>query len=293
MTTQETQIKTVRRVTKTSLAINLILSAVKLIGGIWGSSQAVVADAIHSLSDCVTDMAIIVGVRYWSQPADKDHPYGHKRIETVVTVFIGLVLAIVAFGLIYDAILSFTQTARETPGIAALIAAVISIVVKETLYHWTKSVGIKIKSSALIGNAWHQRSDALSSIPAAIAVTASAVDPSFAFLDGIGALIVSMFILYAAWNIAMPAIGQLVDRGADEKDTKRILIVALEEQGVQDVHKIRTRFSGLGLHVDLHVLVDGSLSVRKGHDISESVKARLLDKCQDVVDVIVHIEPND
>ncbi|MCP4605522.1 MAG: cation transporter [Proteobacteria bacterium] len=281
----------VRRVTRIGLAANLILSGLKLAGGILGSSQAVIADAVHSLSDCVTDLAILIGVRYWTRPPDSDHPYGHRRIETVVTVFIGLALAAVSFGLVYNAIISFNEPRSEVPGPAALVAALISIAVKEALYRWTRSAGERIKSSALVANAWHQRTDALSSIPAALAVAISWFDPSLIFFDGIGVLLVSLFILHAAWRIIVPGIDQLTDKGVGSEETDEIRNLALQVKNVRGVHKVRTRFAGLGLQVDLHVLVDGDLTVCQGHDIAGEVTSRLLENKSHVVDVIVHIEP--
>jgi cation diffusion facilitator family transporter len=275
------------------LAGNIALSTLKLTAGFWGSSQAVVADGIHSLSDCITDLAILVGVRYWSEPPDAQHPYGHRRIETLITIFIGVVLAIAALGMMYDAILSFNKPKSNQPGVVALVVTLFSIGAKEGLYRWTKSVGTRIKSSALIANAWHQRSDALSSIPVAIAVAAATINPDLGFLDGVGALLVCLFILYAAWNIVAPGFAQLVDRGADKTEVEKIRLIAIEQESVLDVHKVRTRYSGLGLQVDLHVLVDGAMSVHAGHEIAGRVKAILLAKAPNVVDVVVHIEPHE
>jgi len=281
----------VRRVTRIGLAANILLSALKMIGGVLGSSQAVIADAIHSLSDCATDIAILVGVKYWSQPPDEDHPYGHQRIETAITIFIGVVLVLVAVGLIYDGIDNLLHPPDASPGLVALGAALVSILTKELLYRWTRKSGKRIKSSALVANAWHQRSDALSSFPAGAAVAACYFNPSLNFLDGVGAIVVSFFILHAAWRIVAPGIAQLTDKGAEKEDRENIRRLSLEIDQVQDVHKIRTRFSGLGLQVDLHVLVDGTLSVCQGHEIAGAVKARLLSECNEVVDVIVHVEP--
>ncbi len=273
------------------LATNVALSVIKLIGGIEGESQAVIADAVHSISDCGTDIAILVGIRYWSKPPDEDHPYGHQRIETLVTVAIGLVLATVAVGLIADAITTFSTPRAGTPGTAALIAALVSIAAKETLFRWTRVAGNRIRSSALIANAWHQRTDALSSIPAALAVVAFWIDPKLVFLDSVGEMLVSLFILHAAWRIVTLGVGQLTDKGADARDLQLVKQTALEVEGVREVHKVRTRYSGLGLQVDLHALVDGELTVCQGHDISELIQERLLSTHTHVVDVIVHVEP--
>ncbi len=281
----------VRRVTFIGLVINVALSALKLVAGIVGNSQAVVADAVHSLSDTVTDVAVLVGVKFWSKPPDECHPHGHRRIEFLVTIFIGLLLAAVALGLSYNSLATLHEVQKGPPGAIAFFAAVLSIFVKELLYRWTISVGREIKSTALIANAWHHRSDGLSSIPAALAVAGAALFPGLAFLDHLGAIVVSMFILQAAVKIVRPAVEQLVDRGAPEEICRGIEQLAFATPRVREVHAIRTRHIGSGIEVDLHVLVDPTLSVEEGHEISEEVKRRLLEYVSDLADVVVHLEP--
>lgn len=281
----------VRRVAWVGLTINLVLSAVKFTAGILGQSQAVVADAVHSLSDSVTDIALLVGVRYWSKPPDEHHPYGHRRIETAVTIFIAVVLAAAGVGLAYRGLTALRVRSVGPPGWIAFAAAVVSIVIKEALSRWTAAVGKRLKSSAVAANAWHHRSDALSSVPVAMAVALAAIVPEWSFLDRVGAVLVSAFILHAAWKIAAPAMGQMIDTGASEKVRERIRTIATETDGVETVHAIRTRYLGSGIQVDLHVLVDPDLTVRRGHEISEAVKQRLLTAGPDVLDVVVHLEP--
>jgi cation diffusion facilitator family transporter len=285
------QVSEVRRVTLIGLVINVALSVLKFAAGILGNSQAVVADAVHSLSDTATDVAVLVGVKFWSKPPDECHPHGHRRIEFLVTIFIGLLLAAVAFGLSYNALSTLHEVQKGPPGFIAFFAAILSIFTKELLYRWTISVGREIKSPALIANAWHHRSDSLSSMPAAVAVAGAALVPGLAFLDRLGAIVVSMFILQAAWRIVRPSVEQLVDRGAPEEIRLGIEQLARATPGVQEVHAIRTRHIGSGIEVDLHVLVDPSLTVEEGHEISEEVKRRLIDYVSDVVDVVVHLEP--
>lgn len=277
--------------TLVGLVINVALSALKFAAGILGNSQAVVADAVHSLSDTVTDFAILVGVKFWSKPPDECHPHGHRRIEFLVTIFIGLLLAGVALGLSYNAIATLHQAQARPPKAIAFLAAVLSIFTKELLYRWTISKGKEIKSTALIANAWHHRSDSLSSIPAAVAVAGAVLVPGLTFLDHLGAIVVSMFILQAAWKIVRPSVEQLVDRGAPKEICCGIEQLAFATPRVQEVHAIRTRNIGSGLEVDLHILVDPALSVEEGHQISEEVKRRLIEYVSDVVDVVVHLEP--
>ena len=288
------RVSEISRVTWSGLFVNLLLSGIKFAGGILGASQAVVADAVHSLSDCSTDVAILVGVRYWSQPADQDHPHGHRRIETFVTLLIGASLAALALVLGYRALATLHTNHVSEPGWSAFFAALISIIVKETLYRWTAYKGMRLKSSALVANAWHHRSDAMSSIPAALAVAAVKLNPRWGYLDHIGAIIVALLILQAAWKIARPAIDKLLDRAAPEEVQKQIERIALETSGVKLVHALRTRYIGCsGLAVDLHIKVNANMPVKDGHDISEDVKNRLVKEGPDVLDVIVHLEPYD
>ncbi len=285
------QENTVKKVTLWGLFINLCLSAIKMAAGYFGNSQAVFADGIHSASDSVTDVAVIVGSSFWSAPPDDDHPYGHGRIETAITVFIGLLLVAVAFGMGYNAVVTFNDKSNSAPGMIAFGAAVASIVVKEILYRWNASVGKRIKSSAMVANAWHHRSDAMSSIPAAVAVIISQLYPQIGWVDNIGAVVVCFFILYAAYKISWRAIRELTDASAEKEVCDQLESIAMSVEGVKDVHKCRSRSFGSGMHVDLHVLVDPQLTVREGHEISRAVRKALVEKGPDVIDVIVHLEP--
>jgi cation diffusion facilitator family transporter len=273
------------------LFANLALAAIKMAAGVVGHSHAVVADAIHSLSDLVTDVALLAGVQFWSKPADERHPHGHQRIETLVTVLIGASLGVVALGLMWDAVVGGHGGRSLTPTPVALAAAVLSIVVKEVLCRWTLAEGRRVDSPALIANAWHHRSDSLSSVPAALAVAVAVAAPEFAFVDRIGALVVCIFILFAAGRILAPALSQLIDTGAPREDRRRIRQLALGVAGVEDAHAIRTRYVGSTLAVDLHVEVNAELSVEEGHAIGEAVRQRLLDQGPKVADVLVHVEP--
>ena len=281
----------VRRTAIVGLGLNLALAALKLSAGIAGHSRAVVADAVHSLSDMVTDVALLVGSRLWSQPSDSDHPYGHGRIETLVTAFIGVVLVAVALGLGYDALASIHQTHGETPGGIALVAAAVSIVVKEALYRWTAGVGRRVRSSAVLANAWHHRSDALSSVPAVLAVGAAMLVPRWQFIDHVGAIVVCLVILRAAWSIASPALGQLVDRGLPAAERQRLLGAVQQCDGVACAHDLRTRHVGSGIALDLHIEVAPDLTVAEGHDIAVAVEHCLQRTSRDVVDVVVHVDP--
>ena len=288
--TRETM-RQVQKVTVWGLAANLALAAIKFVFGILGNSQALVADGDHSLADSTTDIAVIVGARFWTQPADEEHPYGHGRIETMITFFIGVVLGTVGLLIAYRAIQTIGMDHRSAPGWIVFAAACISMVSKELMYRWTVLVGKRIKSSALMANAWHHRSDGLSSLPVAIAVLGTKIQPEWAFLDHIGAIIVAVLIIQAAWKISWPTLKQLADTAASEEERRKLIALARIVDGVKDVHALRTRHIGPGLQVDLHVLVDPNLSVSRGHNIAGIVKRKLLDDGPDVVNVLVHIEP--
>jgi len=290
----QVQFRDVRRITWIGLVVNIALGASKLAVGWFGHSQATFADGIHSLSDCSTDVAILVGVRYWAKPPDECHPYGHRRIETAIASLIGVALGLAGLGLIGNAVRMLIVSGHQpsAPSPVALFALVASIISKEILYRRTVAVGKRKASPAVIANAWHHRSDALSSIPAAVALAVIMVSPKWAFLDRVAAILVSLFILNVAWKTVRPNLKQLVDTAASREVYDQIRQMSLEVEGVRDVHAIRSRYIGPGLLVDLHVLVDADITVREGHAIGSAVKWRLKSKDGlDIVDVIVHVEP--
>ncbi len=283
----------IKKITWIGIAVNLGLAGIKFVVGTLGASQAVIADAVHSLSDMFTDFAVILGVKFWSAPPDDDHPYGHRKIEALITAVIGLVLAGVAIGIGYNSLVTMREVHIDQTTWFAIIGPSLSIVFKEILYRWTITIGTREKSSAVVANAWHHRSDALSSLPALIAVAAASINPEWAFADHIGALIISIFILKVSWDIISPSLSELIDSGASRTDCENIKKIAMDVDGVKDVHEIRTRKISSYLYVDLHILVDPEISVRLGHDISEIVQDKLIQKGPGVFDVVVHIEPDE
>jgi len=283
--------KTIRKVTWVGLLANVLLAGFKFLAGIVGNSQALVADAIHSLTDLTTDIAVIAGSHYWSRPPDESHPYGHRRMETLVTVFIGIALAAAGIGVGWKAISTLHAKHASSPGWIAVLAAFVSIICKEAIYRWTAIIGRRVKSSALAANAWHHRTDAISSVPVLIAVAGARIFPSWSFLDHVGAAVVAILILYASIKIIWPALSELIDAGAPTEIRKRIRTRALKNEGVLQVHDIRTRYISSSIQVDLHIVVEGSITVREGHDIADDVKNRIINEIQEVLDVIVHVDP--
>lgn len=281
----------VRKVTWLGLLINIALACIKFAAGYFGRSQALTADAIHSLTDTTTDFAVIAGSHFWSRPPDESHPYGHRRLETLVTVFIGLMLAAAGIGIGWDAVSDLRDKQATPPGWIALLVAMVSIVTKEVLYRWTARAGKRIKSPALAANAWHHRTDAISSIPVLIAVGGALIFPSWSFLDLVGAVVVSIFILHAAMKIIWPGISELIDAGAPREIQKQITDIAGHHPGVLEVHKVRTRYISTSLLVDMHIVVDGSISVREGHAIADEVELKIIDDIPGILGVVIHVDP--
>lgn len=290
-TDSEEASRIIRRVTWIGLIINIALSVFKFAAGVIGNSQAVTADAVHSLSDSSTDVAVIIGSRFWSKPPDQSHPYGHRRIETLITVFIGVVLLAAGIGIAWDAAVSAYKNHPARPGWIAFCAAVTSFFCKELLYRWTVKVGKNVRSPALRANAWHHRLDAISSVPAIIAVLGAIYFPSMTFLDSIGAVIVAILIIQAALKIVWPGLMELIDAGAPEEACERIKEAALKNKTVKKVGQIRTRYVSNALQVDLYIIVDGSISVLEGHQIAEDVRERIIMCEEDVLDVMIHVDP--
>ena len=283
--------KRVRRITWLALVTNLCLAAAKFMAGIFGHSQAVFADAVHTLSDAVTDVVLLVGMGYWYQPSDADHPYGHRRIETLFTAGLGLLLAATAVGLGVRATSAITARHAEPPNAIALGAALVSIAAKEILYHLSVSVGRKAKAPSLIANAWHHRSDALTSIPSALAVAGAMLLPKWPFLDHVGAIVVCVLLLQAAWRITVPALSNLVDTAPPEELRQGLSQAIVAFPQVKTAHAVRARHIGSGVAVDCHIQVDPDLTVRDGHEIAEKLKWQLMADFPDVTDVVVHTEP--
>ncbi|WP_120512275.1 cation diffusion facilitator family transporter [Photobacterium salinisoli] len=283
--------KTIRTVTLVGAILNVFLAVLKIGIGKLAGSQALVADGVHSFSDLMTDAVILLGSRYWMAPADSNHPYGHGKFETLANVFIGLMLALVGIGIGWDSIETLSDTAPPAPGILAFYAAVAAIVIKELLFRWIMHEAKLVHSAVLRANAWHHRSDALSSVPVAVAVIANAIFPSLKYLDQIAALLVTGMILKAAFEIIWPALNELTDARGSEEVEKRLVHMADEDKDIREIHAIRSRQTGGSLLLDCHILVDPDMSIENAHAISERFKQRITTEMENVIDVVIHIEP--
>ena len=281
----------IRKVTWIGVSVNVALAVFKLAAGIYGDSRAVIADGIEALLDVFTVLLVYAGSRFWSRPPDDSHPFGHGRMETLMVTVIGVSLVGAAAGIGWESIATLHERHATPPGWIAAVAALASIIGKEILYRWTLAIGRRIKSVAVIAMAWHYRSDAFSSVPVVLAVTGAILLPSWTFLDHLGAVVVSMFILHAAFKITWPSLKELIDVGAPAEVRRRIRDIACANRDVLQVHDIRTRYIGNSIQADLHVIVDGGLTVRQGHDIAKDVEARLTRDIEELVNVVVHVEP--
>ena len=281
----------IRKVTLIGIAVNIALAVFKLAAGIFGDSKAVIADGIESLLDVFTVIMVYAGSRFWLRPADESHPFGHGRMETLAAAIIGVSLVGAAVAIGWESIATLHEQHAEPPGWIAAIAALASVIGKEILFRWTQAIGLRIKSVAVVATAWHYRSDAFSSVPVVLAVVGAILLPNWTFLDHLGAVVVSMFILHAAFKISWPNLKQLIDAGAPAEMRRRIRDIACANRSVIQVHDIRTRYIGTSIQVDLHLIVDGGLTVHQGHEISKDVEMRLVRDIEEVVDVVVHVEP--
>ena len=280
------------KVTLVGSVVDLLLGVAKIVVGYTSHSQALIADGVHSLSDLGTDVIVLYAAKHSHQEADEEHPYGHGRIETVATVGLGLALIAVAIGISVDAIdRLFHPEALWVPGMLALVVAAISIVSKEAIYHYTMRAAKKYRSNMLKANAWHSRSDAISSVVVVIGVAGSMAGLNY--LDALAAVGVAFMIAKIGWDLAWHSLRELIDTGLDPEKVEEIRQSILDVDGVKTLHILRTRLMGGEALVDVHIQVDPQLSVSEGHQISETVRQSLIKGYDEVSDVMVHIDPED
>lgn len=284
------------RVTIVGSVVNLLLLIFKFVAGIVGHSAAMVADAVHSLSDFVTDIVVILFVRLSGRPADEDHDYGHGKFETLATLFVSLVLLGVAVMLFVNGVVDIVSALHgeklETPGLVALIAAAASIVIKEILYRYTVRCGKKLNSQVVVANAWHHRSDALSSIGVLVGVAgAMLLGGSWSILDPIAATIVSVFIAKVAYNLLMPSLEELLERSLPKEVEQRILDIILSVDGVSSPHHLRTRRIGNAYAIEVHIRMDGDMTLAQSHAVTTTVERLLKQEFGDSTHVGIHTEP--
>lgn len=281
-----------RRVTLIGAVVNVLLSIGKIVFGWLGHSQALIADGIHSLSDLISDGMVVVAAKLGNQQADDTHPYGHGRIETLASLGMGLLLILVGVGIIWDGIHRLLAPEHLLqPSWLALSVAFISILAKEALYHYTVFAAQQINSNLLKANAWHHRSDAISSVVVLVGVAGSMA--GLPWLDAVGAILVAFMIGHVGWELGWQGAQELIDTAVEAEKLQEIEAIINNIYGVKALHQLRTRQMNGEILVDVHVQVEPRLSVSEGHQISEAVQYGLIKKHQDISDVIVHIDPED
>jgi cation diffusion facilitator family transporter len=288
--------KEIYKITMVGGAVNVVLLLFKFVAGIVGHSAAMIADAVHSLSDFVTDIIVLVFVRISGKPTDKSHEYGHGKYETLATTLIGLALLIVAVGIVYSALTKIIAWAQgeplKAPGMLALWAALLSIILKEAVFHYSMVQARKLNSQAVEANAWHHRSDALSSIGTAIGIGGAIfLGERWTVLDPMAGIIVGLFIIKVAIDLLRNGIGDLMEHSLPDEVESEILQLAGSIPGVTKPHDLHTRRIGNHYAIELHILMDDDISLREAHNKSEEVENILREHYGKETHISVHVEP--
>ena len=291
-----TREKELTRVTLLGSAGNLLLLAFKFVAGILGHSSAMIADAVHSLSDFITDLIVLVFVRIGGKPQDSSHDYGHGKFETLATLFVALALTGAAIGIIASGAIKFARWLQgetlQMPGMLALWAALLSIAVKEALYRYTAARGKALESPAVVANAWHHRSDALSSIGAAMGIGGALIlGEKWAVLDPLASIVVGAMLVKVAWDLLRASTGELTDKSLSDEVEKEIEEIICSFPEVSEPHNLRTRSIGNRIAIEAHVRLDGDMSLRESHDIVSAIERRIRERFGPGTIVTIHMEP--
>ena len=296
MMDEKQRLREVYKVTIAGSIINVLLLVLKFAAGILGHSAAMIADAIHSLTDFVTDVIVLVFVKLGNKPMDRDHDYGHGKYETLATAIIGISLFAVGMMICWSGLVktyhAFLGEELQQPGIVALVAAVASVALKEWAYQFTVRTGRKYHSEAVVANAWHHRSDALSSIGTMMGIGGAIVLGSqWAVLDPLAAIVVSIFIIKASWSLVMQSVKELTDASLSDAEEADIVKTAAEVQGVCEIHNLRTRRIGNKIAIEMHVRMPGSLSLYEAHEHATHIETKLKQHFGADTHVGIHLEP--
>ena len=284
--------KTATRVSLVSIAGNAVLSLFKLLAGVLAHSGAMISDAVHSASDVLSSIIVIIGVKLSVRAPDKEHPYGHERFECVAAIVLAVVLAVTGLLIGYKAFGSIEgRGTQPMPGVLALVAAAVSIVVKEAMYWYTRFFGKRLNSASLMASAWDHRSDALSSVGALVGIAGARM--GHPVMEPIASLVICLFMLKAAYDIFRDAMGKMVDRAADAETEKSLTDCVLSEKEVRGVDKLRTREFGSRIYVDLEIRLDGSMTLYDAHAIAERVHDRIEREFPSVKHIMVHVNPGE
>lgn len=278
------------RVSIITIIINLVLSVLKFLVGFFGHSQALISDAIHSASDVVSTVAVMFGINLSDKKSDTSHPYGHERIECIFSIILAMMLFITGVGIGITAIKNIVSGAEiAIPSKIALIAATVSIAVKEWMYHYTKRAAKKINSSSMLADAWHHRSDALSSVGSLIGVGGALL--GFTICEPIASIVICIFIGKASVDIFMDAVNRLIDRSCTDEEIEQIRECVMEIDGVKNIDKLMTRRFGSKIYVDLEIAEDANITLLEAHHIAERVHDNIEEKMPEVKHCMIHVNP--
>lgn len=289
--------KEIRNITLWGAFVNVVLTVFKILAGVLGRSSAMIADGVHSLSDLLSDVVVLVFTRISSKGQDRDHSFGHGKFETLATLIISILLVAVGANLLSSGVRNIIGVINgeilERPGYVALIAAVVSIVAKEIIYHATVRTGRKTGSTAVIANAWHHRSDAFSSVGSLIGIGGALVlGDKWTVLDPLASCVISVAIIVVAVKMAMPSLAELLEASLPEEIEDEILATASSVEGVNDVHELKTRRNGMSFIIDAHIAVDPDISVVEAHDIATNVENALRERYGRETQINIHVEPS-
>ena len=290
--TKENDKKIAMRVSTVSIVVNIALSVLKLLAGIVAHSGAMISDAVHSASDVFSTIVVIIGVHAASKEADEEHPYGHERMECVAEIILAVVLFATGAAIGYSGLNQLRDGNYKNiavPGVLALVAAIVSIVTKEWMYWFTVIAAKKINSGALKADAWHHRSDALSSIGALIGIGSARM--GYPFMDSVASVVICVFIIKAAYDIFKDAIDKMLDTSCDKDTVKKLRKVIQSQEGVLGISKLATRIFGSKIYVDVEIEADGNIRLKDAHDIAENVHDAIEHKFENVKHCMVHVNP--
>ncbi len=282
------------KVSLVTIVVNVFLAAFKFVAGVAANSNAMISDAIHSASDVFSTFVVIIGIKLAAKESDKEHPYGHERLECVAAIVLAMVLFITGLGIGLDAlekIIRGNYADLNVPGMLALVAAIVSIVVKEAMYWYTRYYAKKIDSGALMADAWHHRSDALSSVGALIGIGGARL--GYPVMDAVASLVIFAFILKAAYDIFMDAVDKMVDHSCSEEFEEKIRVCVMENERVIGIDMLQTRIFGNKIYVDIEICVDGEMSLKGAHIIAENVHDRIEERFDKVKHIMVHVNPSE
>lgn len=286
--------KTAVKVSAVGIIGNILLSALKLFAGVFAHSGAMVSDAVHSASDVFSSIIVIIGVKLSAKKSDKEHPYGHERMECVASILLAFVLFVTALFIgekTIDTLVTNNAKELSVPGVLALVMAVVSILCKEAMFWYTRYYAKKLDSGAVMADAWHHRSDALSSVGALIGIAGARM--GIPFLEPTASLVICLFIIKASYDIFMDAVDKMVDRSCDDKTEEAFRQCALAQEGVKSVDMLHTRKFGNKIYVDIEIAMDGGVTLREAHNTAEKVHSEIEQNFPKVKHIMVHVNPEE